>query len=69
MADWRKNLDDLEIDDRIEIDCGDTIVCGRYIGMFKTEGGRWAVAVKVGTRKEIVTTSEIESLRIRQKAT
>ena len=61
---WQKILDDLEIGDKVEIDCGDTLIVGKFLRLFKSDAGKWMMEVQVKKRVELVTTKEIERLRV-----
>ncbi len=61
---WQKTLDDLEIGDNVEIDCGDTLIVGKFLRLFKNEAGNWMIEVQVKKRVELVTIKEIELLRV-----
>ena len=61
---WQKTLDDLEIGDKVEIDCGDTLIVGKFLRLFKSDAGKWMIEVQVKKRVELVTTKEIERLRV-----
>lgn len=67
MKSWQRLLDDLEPGDRIEIDCGDTAIRGDFDGLFRSEAGKWMIAVKVGKRQELASTREIEGLLVLQR--
>jgi hypothetical protein len=66
MVNWQKKLDDLAIDEKIEVDLGDTLVCGRYQGLSRGEGGVWylVLSTRRGRDSEYVKTSLIQNLAV-----
>lgn len=66
MASWQRLLDDLEPGDLIGVECGNVLIHGRFDGLFRSEAGKWMVAVKVGKRQELATTREITGMHRRE---
>lgn len=60
---WRHLVDDLEPGDRIEIDCGDTMIAGKFLRLFRNESRRWMCELRMGSRVELAAMSEIKSMR------
>jgi len=63
MADWRRLLDDLEPNDKLSIDLGDTIVAGKYVKTIRSASGVWMLELKNKNGQELVVTKEIQGLR------
>lgn len=64
MSDWRAKLDDLEVDDKLEIDLGDMLVRGYYKTVEKRGNGYNIVLRKTNGKTEYVLTNEIKGLRV-----
>ena len=64
MVQWQKKLDDLSVGTKIEIDLGDTLVCGKFQDYSRGEGGAWYLVLSTRRDKdcEYVKTSLIQNL-------
>lgn len=61
---WLKLLDDLEPDQVVKIDCGDTLVAGKFKRMVP-KNGKWFLEIERANNKKIlVRTDEIEGMRL-----
>jgi hypothetical protein len=62
MADWRRLLDDLEPNDKLSIDLGDTMVAGKYVKLLRAASGVWMLELKNANGQELVVTKEIQAI-------
>lgn len=61
---WRKLLDDLEPDQVVKIDCGDTLVAGKFKRLVP-KNKKWFLEIERANNKKIlVRTDEIEGMRL-----
>jgi hypothetical protein len=59
----RKQLDDLEYGDVVELDLGQTLVRGNYLSMDRSPDGKWYMRLKNAKgQEENVETSDIKRI-------
>jgi hypothetical protein len=62
---WFKKLDDLDLGDLIDVDCGDSKAVGRYTGLHR-QGSEWSILIK-RHRKNVITaipTKQIQDIQV-----